>query len=106
MTHFSQKYSLDTPIACFEGKIRGTCCEFDTLKPRQNDLHFADGIVKYIFFNENVWTTIEFLLKLVPKDGITNKSALVQMMAWHWIGNTPLSEPKVTHFNDAFMSMS
>ena len=52
-------------------------------------------LVKYIFLNENVWIAIEISLKFVPKDSINNISALVQIMAWCWPDNKPLSEPMV-----------
>ena len=32
-------------------------------------------------------------MKFVPKSQINNNPALVQMMAWHWPGDKPLSEP-------------
>ena len=37
-----------------------------------------------IFFYEN--------LQLVPKGQIDNKPALVQIMAWYWTGDKPLTE--------------
>ena len=45
------------------------------------------------FFYENVWILIKISLKFVPKVPIDNIPALVQIMAWHWPGNKPLSEP-------------
>ena len=36
---------------------------------------------------------IKISLKFVPKGPISNIPALVQIMAWHWPGNKPLSEP-------------
>ena len=60
------------------------------LGPRQNRRHFADDIFKHIY--ENVWISIKFPLKLVPKDPINNISALVQIMAWHGPRDQPLSE--------------
>ena len=65
----------------------------NTLGPRQNGRHFPDDILKWIFFNENVWVSIEISLKFVPKGDINNILALVQMMAWRRPGNKPLSEP-------------
>ena len=32
---------------------------FNTLRPRQNGLHFADAIFKCIFLNENVWIPLK-----------------------------------------------
>ena len=39
----------------------------NTLRPRQNGLHFADDILKGIFCNGNVWISINISLKSVPK---------------------------------------
>ena len=46
-----------------------------------------------VFFNENVWISIDISLKFVPKGPINNIPALVQIMAWRRPGDTPLSEP-------------
>ena len=53
--------------------------------------------------NENVWILIEISLKFVPIGPINNIRALVQIMAWRWTGDKPLSEPMMTQFNDAYM---
>ena len=45
--------------------------------PGQNGRHFADGIFKCIFMNENFCILIPISLKFVPKGPIDNKSALV-----------------------------
>ena len=65
----------------------------NTLRPRQNGRHFPDDIFKWIFFNENVWISIDSSLKFVPKGQINNIPALVQIMAWRRSGDKPLSEP-------------
>ena len=65
----------------------------NTLRPRRNEQHFAGDIFKRIFFNENVSISIKISLKFVPKDPINNIPALVQIMAWHRLGDKPLSEP-------------
>ena len=64
---------------------------FNTLRPRQNEQHFADDIFKRIFFNENVWIAIKIPLKFVRKGPINNIPALVQIMAWRRSGDKPLS---------------
>ena len=64
----------------------------NTLRPRQNKRHFADDIFKYIFLNENGWILIKISLKFVPKGGINNIPALVQIMAWCHPDDKPLSE--------------
>ena len=66
---------------------------FNTLRPRRNEQHFADDIFKRIFFNKNVWISITISLKFVPKGPINNIPALVQIMAWRRPGDKPLSEP-------------
>ena len=65
----------------------------NTLRPRQNGRHFADGIFKCIFVNENVWIPIKISLTFVPQVPINNIPALVQIMAWHRPGDKPLSGP-------------
>ena len=65
----------------------------NTLRLRQNGRHFADDVFKCIFLNENVWISIKFSLKFVPKGPIYNNPALVQIMAWRLSGDKPLSEP-------------
>ena len=52
----------------------------NTLRSRQKWRHFADGIFKCIFLNENVW---------IP---FNNIPALVQIMACRQSGDKPLSE--------------
>ena len=64
----------------------------NTLRPRQNEQHFADDIFKRIFFNENFWILIKISLKFVPKGPINNIPAFVQIMAWRRSGDKPLSE--------------
>ena len=74
----------------------GRCIgDFNTLRPRQNGRHFPDDIFKWIFFNENVWISIESSLKCVPKGQINNIPALVLLMAWRCPGDKPLSEAMV-----------
>ena len=68
--------------------------DVNTLRPRQNGRLFADDIFKYISVNENVWISIEMSLKFVPKGGISNIPAFVQIMAWRRSGDKPLSEPR------------
>ena len=44
-------------------------------------------------------------MKFVPKGPINNIPALVQIMAWRRTGDKALSEPMMTQFNDAYMSL-
>ena len=65
----------------------------DTLRPRQNGLHFADGTFKCIFLNENVRISIKISLKFVPKGPINSIPALVETIVWQQPGDKLLSEP-------------
>ena len=58
-----------------------------TLRPRQDGWHFADNIFRCIFLNENFCITIWISLKLVLEGLFDNKSALVEIMAWHQTDN-------------------
>ena len=42
------------------------------LQPRQNGNHFADHILKCIFFGENLSIFIHILLTFVPRDSVNN----------------------------------
>ena len=70
-----------------------TCYLFNTLRQRRNVCHFADNIFKCIFLREYIWISINISLRFVPKGEINNILTLDQIMAWHWLGNKPLSEP-------------
>ena len=86
-------------IECFTGTasiwkwVTHVRLTLNTLRPRRNQQHFADDIFKRIFFNENVWISINILLKFDPKGPINNIPALVKIMAWRRSGDKPLSEP-------------
>ena len=64
----------------------------NSLRLRQNGCHFAGDIFRCIFLNANVWISIKFSLKFVPKVRINNIPALVQIMAWRRPGDKALSE--------------
>ena len=61
--------------------------------PGQNGRHLPDDVLKCIFMNGKVCMLIPISLKFVRKSPINNIPALVQVMAWHWSGDKPLSEP-------------
>ena len=65
----------------------------NTLRPRQDERHFADDIFTRIFFNENCCILMKFSLKYVRKGPIDNNPSLVQIMAWRRSGDKPLSGP-------------
>ena len=48
---------------------------------------------KCIFLNENIWISIKISLKFVPRGPNNNILALIQIMAWHRLGDKQLSEP-------------
>ena len=75
---------------------------FNSSPPGQNGCHFAD-IFKSIFMNEKFCILILISLKFVPKGLIDYKSALVQVMAWRWIGDKPLPETMMTQCTAAYM---
>ena len=64
----------------------------NSLRPRQNGRHFTDDVFKQIFLNEYIWISLKISLKFVLKFPINNIPALVQIMAWRWPGDKPLSE--------------
>ena len=88
MRHF-QTYCVNEDFnGVAEVYSRGSAITFG---PRQNGSHFPDGIFKGIFWNENVWISIEISLKFVSRL-INNITALVQIVAWCRSGDKPLSE--------------
>ena len=56
-------------------------------------INFPEDIFKCIFLNENVWISIKISLKFVPQGTINGIPSLVQILAWRWPGDKPLSEP-------------
>ena len=46
---------------------------------------------------------LKISLKFVPKGPIDSNPALVQIIAWHRIGDKPLSGPILTRFTNAYM---
>ena len=50
------------------------------------------AIFKRIFLSENVWNSIKISLRFVPKGPIDNIPVLLQIMAWRWPVDKPLSE--------------
>ena len=82
---------------------------FNTLRPRQNGLHFADDIFKRLFMHENVWILPKISLNFVCKVPINNIPALVQIMAWcRLFASLGLNEVRcnyspIVHFNDSLI---
>ena len=46
---------------------------------------------------------ISITFQISPKGPIDNKSALIQVMAWHWSGDKPLPEPMLTQLSDPYI---
>ena len=84
--HFLQNTQINIIIPAAELTL-------NSLRLRQNGCHFPDDILKCIFLDENVWISIKISFKFVPNGPINNISALVEIMAWRWPGEKPLSEP-------------
>ena len=91
--HISKIYSNMSGYICSElHKLSevSTNLIINTLRPGKND-----DIFKCIFLNENVWISNKISLKFIPKSAINNNPALVQTVAWHRLGDKPLSEAMV-----------
>ena len=69
--------------------------------PILNHLPLEDDIFRCIFVNEKFCILIKTSMKFVPTGPIDNNPALVQIMAWHRIGDKLLFEPMLTRFTDA-----
>ena len=67
-----------------------------SLGTKQNGWHDTDNIFCCIFLKENVCMLTEISLHFVSMGSIVNKSALVQIMAWHLTDDKPLSKPMLT----------
>ena len=75
----------------------------NTLRARQNGRHFANGIFKCIFLNENFWSLNKISVKYVAWGLIKDMTALLQIMAWCRISDKHLSKAILICFNDAYM---
>ena len=76
---------------------------FNKLRLTQNGCHFADGIFKAIFLNENFCMLIQICLKFIPNGPNNSNPALVQINGL--ASNKPLSEPMMTGFSDIYMCL-
>ena len=73
-----------------------SCLWSHKMRLRKNGGSVAD-IFKYMFLKANCCILIQISQKFVPVDPICNKSALVQVMAWHGEGDKPLPELLLTN---------
>ena len=74
----------------------------NTLVPGWNRWHFANGNFKYVSWTKN--SDLQKWVNCVPMDPIENRSALVRVMAWRWVGDNPLPGPKMINIFDAMQS--
>ena len=85
------------------------CLGYVNLLPLRQDVsYFAEATFKFIFLYENYCILIQISTKFVPKCSVYNKSALVQVMAWCWTGDSwtgdkPLPESMLNQFTDAYV---
>ena len=77
----------------------------DSSPPAQNGRHFADGIFRYIFVNENFCILIRISLKFVFKGPFVNNQQSVWIMTWYRPGNKPLSESMVIFYWRIYTSL-
>ena len=63
---------------------------FDSSSPGHNGHYLTDVIFICIFINEKFCIFIKISWKFVHKGLIDNNPALVQIIAWHWIGDKPI----------------
>ena len=63
-----------------------------TVRPIRKRIHFAVNIFKCIFLNGDVWIWLKFHWSLFLRVQWRIFLALVQIMAWCWPGDKPLSE--------------
>ena len=87
------RFNFNTERVSYNLRVLLCSSNVNTLRPRQNDRHFADDTFKRIFLKENVRISIKISLNFVPKSPIDNIPALVQIMARRRPGDKPLSEP-------------
>ena len=68
--------------------------KINTLRPRQNDQHLPDAVLKCIFLMKLFEFPFKFLWNVFPRVKLAIfKHCMVQMMAWHRPGDKALSEP-------------
>ena len=63
----------------------------------------TDDIFKCSFLTETDRIPIRISLEFVSRVLIDNNPALVQVVTWRRTGDTPLHEPMLTQFSDAYM---
>ena len=79
-------------IAFVRTRVTGEYHTWKTVMRHPWAIHLVKKFFKRMFFNENIWISINISLKFDPKGSINNIPALVQIMAWRRPGDKPLSE--------------
>ena len=90
--HFQQQESKGHGILKSYG-------ELNTLRPRQYGGHIPDDSYRYIFLHENVLNALRIPVKFVSRVQINNMPASLQIIAWRWPGNKPLSEQMMVNLH-------
>ena len=85
--------------------IRAQATKSQHISPWTKWLPFCRQHFLCNFMNERFGIFIHISLTFVPKNLVYNRSALVQVMAWHWTGDKPISEPMLTQFTDAYAAL-
>ena len=93
LCHYGIWHDMEIQLGNDRGEKIIMVNSLNTLRLRQNGHHFPADILKWIFLNENLWTSIKISLKFILRGPINNNPSLVQIMAWCWSGDKPLSEP-------------
>ena len=89
-----KNYMVTSICSSHGSTVLAVTCKYQRIcsRLRQNGRKYCD-IFKCIFLNENVWILLKISLKFVPNGPINNITALVLILAWHQLGEKPLSEP-------------
>ena len=73
----------------------------NTLRPRQNGRHLANGFFGLIFLNAMFEILFKILSKFIQRRPINNMYVFDRIMAWRRPGDKPLSEPMMVYLTDA-----
>ena len=67
-------------------KTESILCDSSYFRPNQNDSHFSDSIIKYIFLDWNICILSQLSVYLVGRRNLQYyKAAIYQLMAWCWM---------------------
>ena len=91
------QFKLSCVLVCFRS-MSIMVVSFASLRPRQNDGHWAENIFKCIFLNQNYRILNQISLQFVTCGTTDNDLILVQITAWQRTCDKPLSEPMVSKY--------